>query len=128
MFSDWGTNLPKLSIIDPKPDATLREIISRACSSTGTLRNQIDTLGSRSAIFVYFIRKNILKNNCYYNIKYYLNFPWNTLKSRNCLGVWLRLFFKVFFMPKCIKIIFFYLLKIIFEISASKQSKTYNFF
>jgi len=34
------------------------------------------------------------------------------------LEVWLRLFFKVLFIPKCIKMIFFYFLKIIFEISA----------
>jgi hypothetical protein len=32
-------------------------------------------------------------------------------------------FFKVFFTRKCIKIIFFYFLKIIFNISASKLSK-----
>ena len=31
-------------------------------------------------------------------------------------------------MIKYIKIIFFYFFKIIFEISTSKQSKTYNFF
>jgi len=40
------------------------------------------------------------------------------------LEVRLWLLFKMFFMPKCIKMIFFYFLKIIFEISASKQSKT----
>jgi len=38
----------------------------------------------------------------------------------SCLEMRLRLFFKVFFVPKCIKMIFFYFLKIIFEISASK--------
>jgi hypothetical protein len=45
--------------------------------------------------------------------------------------VWLRLLFKVLFMPKCIKMMFFHFLKIIFEISVSKRSKTYkkiNFF
>ena len=40
------------------------------------------------------------------------------------LGVWFWLLFKVFFMPKCIKIIFFYFLKIIFESSTSKLFKT----
>ena len=41
------------------------------------------------------------------------------------LRVWLWLFFKVFFVLKCIKMMFFFIfLKIIFEISASKQSKT----
>ena len=34
--------------------------------------------------------------------------------------VWLWLLFKVFFTWKCIKIIYFYFLKIIFDISASK--------
>jgi len=42
------------------------------------------------------------------------------------LGVWLRLLFKVTFVPKCIKIMFFYFLKIIFKISVLKQSKTYE--
>jgi hypothetical protein len=41
-----------------------------------------------------------------------------------CLGVWLRLLFKVFFMLKSIKMIFFYFLKIIFEINVLKRSKT----
>jgi hypothetical protein len=36
----------------------------------------------------------------------------------------LLLFFKVLFIPKCIKMIFFYFLKIMFDISTSKQSKT----
>jgi len=38
----------------------------------------------------------------------------------------LPLFLKVFFIPKCIKIIFFYFFKIIFEISASKYFKIYK--
>jgi hypothetical protein len=38
--------------------------------------------------------------------------------------VWLQLFFKVFLVLKYIKIIFFYILKIIYEISALKRSKT----
>ena len=38
-------------------------------------------------------------------------------------GRLLRLFFKVFFILRCIKMIFFYFLKIIFEVSASKRSK-----
>jgi len=43
---------------------------------------------------------------------------------QGCLGVWLLLLFKVFFTQKCIKIIYiFYFLKIIFDISALKQSK-----
>jgi len=37
-----------------------------------------------------------------------------------------RLFFKVLFVPKCIKMIFFHFLKIIFEIRTLKQSKTYK--
>jgi len=40
-----------------------------------------------------------------------------------CLRMWLQLFFKVFFTRKCIKIIFIYFLKIIFDIGASKWSK-----
>jgi hypothetical protein len=40
--------------------------------------------------------------------------------------VWLWLLFKVFFVLKYIKMIFFYFKKIILEISASKQSKTYE--
>jgi hypothetical protein len=46
----------------------------------------------------------------------------NTINS-TCLRVWLWLFFKVFFMPKCIKMMFFYFLKIIFEISQLKKFK-----
>jgi len=37
-----------------------------------------------------------------------------------CLEVWLWLFFKVFFTQKNMSMIFFYFLKIIFEISTSK--------
>ena len=37
--------------------------------------------------------------------------------------VWLRLLFKVLFTWKCIKIMYFYFLKIIFDISTSKWSK-----
>lgn len=40
------------------------------------------------------------------------------------LGMWLQLLFKVFFVSKCIKMNFFCFLKSIFEISASKRSKT----
>jgi hypothetical protein len=36
------------------------------------------------------------------------------------LEVWLQLFFKVFFTQKYIKIIFYYFLKIIFDIDTSK--------
>jgi hypothetical protein len=36
------------------------------------------------------------------------------------LGVWLWLFFKVFFIQKCIKIILFFYKKIIFDIRALK--------
>ena len=43
-----------------------------------------------------------------------------------CLEVWLWLLFKIFFVPKYIKMMFFYFFKIIFEISASKRSKTYK--
>jgi hypothetical protein len=38
----------------------------------------------------------------------------------------LQLFFKIFFILKYIKIIFFYLLKIIFEISEFKQFKIHK--
>jgi hypothetical protein len=40
--------------------------------------------------------------------------------TRRCLEVWLWLFFKVLFTQKSVSIIFFYFLKIIFEISTSK--------
>jgi hypothetical protein len=40
---------------------------------------------------------------------------------RACLGVWLL--FKVFFILKCVKMIFFYFLKTIFKISTSKRFK-----
>jgi len=44
-----------------------------------------------------------------------------------CLGVWLQLVFKVLFVLKYIKIMFFFhFLKIIFEINESKRSKTYK--
>ena len=43
--------------------------------------------------------------------------------DKKLLRVKLWLFFKVFFIWKCIKIIFFYLLKIIFDIGTSKQYK-----
>jgi len=43
-----------------------------------------------------------------------------------CLRVWLRLLFKILFMLKCIKMMFFYFLKIIYKIIASKRSKTYK--
>ena len=45
----------------------------------------------------------------------------NTL--RGCLGVWQWLFFKQLFVPKYMPMIFFYFLKIIFDISISKRSK-----
>jgi hypothetical protein len=37
-----------------------------------------------------------------------------------CLGVWLWLLFKILFAQKSVPIIFFYFLKIIFEICTSK--------
>jgi hypothetical protein len=40
------------------------------------------------------------------------------------INFWLWWFFKVIFILKCIKMIFFYFLKFIFEISTSKRSKT----
>jgi hypothetical protein len=44
-----------------------------------------------------------------------------------CLEMWLQLFFKVFFCAEMYQYdIFFIFLKIIFEISASKRSKTYK--
>jgi len=43
-------------------------------------------------------------------------------RFRGCLRVWLLLLF----VPKYIKMMFFYFLKIIFEISTSKRSKTYK--
>jgi hypothetical protein len=50
MFSDWGTILPKLSIIDPKPDVSYSHIRMRADSLSLEklfleLIVQIDTLG-----------------------------------------------------------------------------------
>ena len=48
------------------------------------------------------------------------------MPSKACLRVWLRLLFKVLFVLKCIKMIFFYFLKIIFKISASKRFKTHK--
>ena len=54
-----------------------------------------------------------------------MGFICNKKTCIKCLVVvWLRLFFKVIFIWKCIKIIYFYFLKIIFNISASKWSKT----
>jgi hypothetical protein len=38
--------------------------------------------------------------------------------------MWQELLFKVFFIRKCIKIIFFYFLKIYFNISISNDAKT----
>jgi hypothetical protein len=43
-----------------------------------------------------------------------------------CLEVYLWLFFKIFFILKYIKMIFFLFLKIIFKISALKLSKIYK--
>ena len=40
------------------------------------------------------------------------------------INFWLWWFFKVIFILKCIKMMFFYFLKFIFEISTSKRSKT----
>jgi hypothetical protein len=40
--------------------------------------------------------------------------------DRLCLGVWLWFLFKIFFTQKSTSIIFFYFLKIIFEINTSK--------
>ena len=60
-----------------------------------------------------------------YNI---LEYFFYTLTLRGCLGVWLRLLFKVLFVPIYIKMMFFF--KIIFDISTSKWSKntkTYSF-
>jgi len=48
------------------------------------------------------------------------------LYNLTCLRVWLWLLFKILFMLKYIKIIFFYFLKIIYKIIASKRSKTYK--
>jgi hypothetical protein len=47
-------------------------------------------------------------------------------KHRDYLRVLFQLLFKVFFMPKCIKMIFFYFLKIIFEINTLKRFKIYK--
>jgi hypothetical protein len=47
-------------------------------------------------------------------------------KLKVCSKVWLQLLFKVFFMPKCIKMIFFYFKKIIFKINGSKRSKIHK--
>jgi hypothetical protein len=41
-------------------------------------------------------------------------------KSLGCLGMWLWFLFKMLFTQKSMPIIFFYFLKIIFEISTSK--------
>jgi len=38
-----------------------------------------------------------------------------------CIKLWLWLFFKIFFIYKYIKIIFFYILKIILDVSISDQ-------
>jgi TRAP-type mannitol/chloroaromatic compound transport system permease small subunit len=43
-----------------------------------------------------------------------------------CSRVWLQLLFKVFFVPECIKMMFFYFKKIIFMTSTLKQSKTHK--
>jgi hypothetical protein len=44
----------------------------------------------------------------------------SALTVRGCLGVWLWLLFKVLFTQKSMPTIFFYFLKIIFEISTSR--------
>jgi len=48
------------------------------------------------------------------------------INTYSCLGVWLLLFFKIFFVSKYIKIMFFYFKKFIFKISVSKRSKTHK--
>ena len=48
-------------------------------------------------------------------------FPWNKLIAY--LEVWLQLFFKVLFTQKYIKIIFFFFLKVFFDISILKWYK-----
>jgi len=45
---------------------------------------------------------------------------------RACLAVWLRLLFKYLFVLKYMPMMFFYFLKIIFDISTSKRSKKYK--
>ena len=47
-------------------------------------------------------------------------------KLRACLAVWLWVRFKKLFVPKCMSMMFFHFLKIIFDISTSKRSKTYK--
>jgi len=117
-----------------------------------SLNDQADT-SSNLIIFIYLIKfkHNIIWVelvlwhrwfNLYFFIKNFeLNFilikkskfssssPIPNLKLFTCLracsGVWWRLFFKVFFMPKCIKMIYFFK-KIIFESSVSKRSKIYK--
>ena len=44
----------------------------------------------------------------------------------SCLRMWLRVLFKQLFVPKYMSMIFFYFLKIIFDISTSKRSKKYK--
>jgi hypothetical protein len=51
---------------------------------------------------IYFQVKKTLKSNCYYNVKQAL---------KGCLGVWLRLLFKIVFACKYIKIFFIFLKK-----------------
>jgi len=75
--------------------------------------------------FFYFLYKNPL---CMLlNFNKWQDGDWIHAEMR-CLKVWLRLLFKVFFMLKCIKIKFFYFLKIIFEMSILKRFKKINFY
>ena len=68
------------------------------------------------------------RDPCLYTIWFPIIYWINTLSlffyfNWVCLGVWLWLFFKVFFIQKYIKMIFFLFLKIIFKINVSKWSE-----
>jgi len=66
---------------------------------------------------MYLIDRKTLKNLIFLKIKL----------KKLCLEVWLWLLFKVFFRVEIYQNdVFFYFFKIIFEINASKRSKTYQ--
>ena len=67
-------------------------------------------------IYMYLIDRKTLKILIFLKIKL----------KKLCLEVWLRLLFKVFFRAEIYQNDFFYFLKIIFKINASKRSKTYQ--
>jgi hypothetical protein len=74
---------------------------------------------------VALIKKKVILTNKE-NLDSLFKVPWGAAPEREkaCLAVWLRVLFKQLFVPKCMSMMFFYFLKLIFNISTSKRSKT----